>query len=53
MGEIIKLNQGEQEDGKLLMSFIGNKWRNAQYERMMAEKDTKRIEVRIKAKETL
>lgn len=42
---IIDLVQGQKEDGSMHFSFVGEKWRCAEFERRKAADDTKRIEV--------
>jgi len=53
MGDIIKLTQGEDDDGNVYFSFLNNKWRCAQFEIEMALKDNKRILVEQEGKEKL
>ncbi len=43
--EIIDLRVGQRPDGKIVMSHVGGRWRNAEFERRKAEADTKRLAV--------
>ncbi len=50
---VIDLKQGPDEDGKMVFTHVGEKWRCASYERRKAEDDTKRIQEKQKRKEQL
>ena len=51
--QIIDLAFGPNEDGRMDMTFVGGKWRCAQYERRKAEEDNKRIQDNLDRKRTL
>jgi len=51
--EIIELKQREREDGKMVFTFVKNKWRNASYERKKAEDDTRRVETEQTGKDVV